>query len=70
MSDRKLTPGSAPTPGSKTAACPTCKTQVDETVATFPFCGSRCKTIDLGRWFGESYKVSRPIEQADLEEDD
>lgn len=74
MSDRKLTPAPGNTSGSspetKTAACPTCKTRVDETVETFPFCSSRCKTIDLGRWFDESYKVSRPIEQADLEEDD
>jgi endogenous inhibitor of DNA gyrase (YacG/DUF329 family) len=24
----------------------------------YPFCSHRCKTIDLGRWLGEDYKVS------------
>jgi endogenous inhibitor of DNA gyrase (YacG/DUF329 family) len=24
----------------------------------YPFCSRRCKTIDLGRWLGEDYKVS------------
>ena len=24
---------------------------------TFPFCSLRCKRIDLGRWFGERYKL-------------
>ena len=64
MTDRKLnlTP--------KTAACPTCKTPVEESAPTFPFCNDRCKQIDLGRWFNEDYKVTRPIEQADIEEDD
>jgi len=42
---------------------------VTEDAATFPFCCDRCKTIDLGRWFDEAYKVSRPIEQADLDEE-
>jgi len=23
----------------------------------FPFCSPRCKTIDLGRWLGEAYRV-------------
>jgi endogenous inhibitor of DNA gyrase (YacG/DUF329 family) len=23
----------------------------------FPFCSPRCKTIDLGRWLGETYRV-------------
>jgi endogenous inhibitor of DNA gyrase (YacG/DUF329 family) len=23
----------------------------------FPFCSSRCRTIDLGRWLGEKYRV-------------
>ncbi|MEO0515528.1 MAG: DNA gyrase inhibitor YacG [Planctomycetota bacterium] len=68
MSDRKLNPD--PNPGTKTVACPSCKTLVPESIKTFPFCSSRCKSVDLGRWFNESFKISRPIEQADLEEDD
>jgi endogenous inhibitor of DNA gyrase (YacG/DUF329 family) len=23
----------------------------------YPFCGHRCKTIDLGRWLGETYRI-------------
>ncbi len=26
-----------------------------------PFCSERCKLVDLGRWFGEDYKVSEPL---------
>ncbi|MEM1108396.1 MAG: DNA gyrase inhibitor YacG [Planctomycetota bacterium] len=62
MNDRNLNPAS------KTVPCPTCRVPVSEDTKTFPFCNARCKTIDLGRWFDESYKVSRPIEQSDIEE--
>jgi endogenous inhibitor of DNA gyrase (YacG/DUF329 family) len=24
----------------------------------FPFCSSRCRLIDLGRWLGEDYRVA------------
>lgn len=24
----------------------------------YPFCSKRCRMIDLGRWLGESYRVS------------
>ena len=24
----------------------------------YPFCGKRCRTIDLGRWLGEDYRVA------------
>jgi endogenous inhibitor of DNA gyrase (YacG/DUF329 family) len=23
----------------------------------FPFCSSKCKLVDLGRWLGETYRV-------------
>lgn len=23
----------------------------------YPFCSARCRTIDLGRWLGESYRI-------------
>jgi endogenous inhibitor of DNA gyrase (YacG/DUF329 family) len=29
----------------------------------FPFCSSRCKTIDLGRWLGETYRADGEPEQ-------
>lgn len=28
----------------------------------YPFCSRRCKTIDLGRWLGESYRAATPID--------
>ena len=27
----------------------------------FPFCSSHCKTVDLGKWFNEEYKISTPL---------
>jgi endogenous inhibitor of DNA gyrase (YacG/DUF329 family) len=36
----------------------------------FPFCGKRCKTIDLGRWLGESYKVAEEPEGTDSDSPD
>ena len=26
----------------------------------YPFCTKRCRTIDLGRWLGEGYRVPGP----------
>jgi endogenous inhibitor of DNA gyrase (YacG/DUF329 family) len=38
--------------------CPICKREFDPaTSTTVPFCGERCRTIDLGRWLGEDYGV-------------
>lgn len=51
-----------------TTRCPICKKMVKESVEQYPFCSTRCKQVDLGRWVDESYKISRPIEQRDLEE--
>lgn len=36
-----------------------------------PFCSQRCKTIDLGRWFGERYRIpaeDQAHDAADLDE--
>lgn len=44
-------------------SCPTCGATVEwipENVFR-PFCGERCKLIDLGEWASESYRV--PAEQ-------
>ena len=39
--------------------CPQCKTQFNYYDSEFrPFCSERCKMIDLGHWFDESYSVS------------
>lgn len=47
--------------------CPVCGKRFDSTESTsLPFCGARCRQIDLGRWLGETYAV--PVETR--EEDD
>ena len=40
-------------------ACPTCGKSVEWTTrnAWRPFCSERCKTIDLGAWASEKYRV-------------
>ena len=37
--------------------CPICKKPVTSQDADFPFCGERCRLIDLGRWLDGDYKV-------------
>jgi endogenous inhibitor of DNA gyrase (YacG/DUF329 family) len=43
----------------RTVACPNCGATVAWTVASRwrPFCSERCKTIDLGAWATESYRI-------------
>jgi len=42
--------------------CPICKSATDSEVhADFPFCGERCRLLDLGAWASEKYVVSDPI---------
>ena len=28
---------------------------------TGPFCSTRCKMVDLGKWLGEEYRISEPL---------
>lgn len=35
--------------------CPNCGKPTNPDVR--PFCSARCKTIDLGRWLGETYRI-------------
>lgn len=38
--------------------CPQCETMFNYYESEFrPFCSERCKLIDLGHWFKESYRV-------------
>lgn len=32
-----------------------------EQAPTFPFCSSRCKMADLGRWMSGDYRISEPF---------
>jgi endogenous inhibitor of DNA gyrase (YacG/DUF329 family) len=52
--------------------CPICGARFEPGAQhkTLPFCGSRCKTIDLGKWLSESYRVAGSREEDDGEEDD
>jgi endogenous inhibitor of DNA gyrase (YacG/DUF329 family) len=47
-----------------TVKCPVCRAEVAWEGNPFrPFCSERCKTLDLGAWLTESYRI--PAEQAD-----
>lgn len=50
--------------------CPICdaaaKPRADN--AAFPFCSPRCRTIDLGKWLNEEYRI--PVEGAGDEDGD
>lgn len=41
--------------------CPICDKEMEvrdpAEWPSFPFCSPRCRTIDLGRWLGESYRL-------------
>lgn len=49
--------------------CPGCHRPVEAGAPHFPFCSERCRLVDLGAWFDETYRVSRspgPNDRADL----
>ena len=33
-----------------------------------PFCSTRCKMVDLGKWLGENYKITEPLRPDHLAE--
>jgi hypothetical protein len=37
--------------------CPICRKGVDRTNPEYPFCGERCRVIDLGNWASEKYRI-------------
>jgi len=49
--------------------CPICDAAVKPRAANpcFPFCTSRCKMIDLGKWVNEEYRI--PVQGDELEDD-
>ena len=54
----------------KTVACPRCGALAAYSPQnkSRPFCGERCRAIDLGNWAAESYRV--PAEPGQPEEPD
>ena len=47
--------GRAPKPPGGT--CPICRKPVAPGTETRPFCSSRCRMVDLGRWLKGEYRV-------------
>lgn len=45
--------------------CPTCKKVVKNGDPEFPFCGERCRMIDLGKWASGAYVISSPLRDTD-----
>lgn len=46
-------------------ACPTCRKQTPYQDNPYrPFCSKRCRTLDLGAWADESYRV--PVQESSL----
>lgn len=45
--------------------CRSCGKPVDSSAPTYPFCSDRCRLVDLGEWFNESYRVSRRLDEVD-----
>ena len=37
--------------------CPVCRDAVSRSGEAFPFCSRRCRSVDLGGWLGEAYRV-------------
>lgn len=48
--------------------CPQCR-QVGTWLASEwgPFCSRRCRLIDLGQWFNEEQRISRPLTPGDFD---
>ena len=49
--------------------CPNCGGEVPYTsldeVPFRPFCGKRCKLIDLGKWLNGEYRISEDLSESD-----
>jgi len=45
--------------------CPICKREIQQDAPEYPFCGKRCKVIDLGNWASERYVISTPAKPED-----
>lgn len=51
--------------------CPTCEKKFNYyTSESRPFCTERCKMIDAGHWFDESYAINGPDNSVYIEDPD
>jgi len=55
--------------GAKTTPCPVTGEPVSPDSPHYPFSSERAQWADLYRWFSESHQINRPLEQADLEQE-
>jgi uncharacterized protein len=52
-----------------TMRCPICKKLSDDADAKHkPFCGDRCKLIDLGRWLDGAYQIEAMDKDDEVDE--
>ncbi len=51
---------SRPAASRRTVACPSCGARVQWSPQSLfrPFCSQRCRSVDLGAWASESYRVA------------
>ena len=47
--------------------CPICRKEVARDNPDFPFCGERCRIIDLGNWASGKYVISSPLSPPEAE---
>ncbi len=55
--------------GARPGKCPICKGRAWRGLPAYPFCSNRCRLVDLNKWLGEDYRISRPIEMSDIEQE-
>ena len=49
--------------------CPICHTELKPEMKPHrPFCSARCKSIDLGKWLSEDYRI--PVEPSENEDEE
>ena len=51
-------------------ACPACSRRIVYSTANRwrPFCSERCRTVDLGAWASERFRIAGPVEPDDASE--
>jgi endogenous inhibitor of DNA gyrase (YacG/DUF329 family) len=55
----------------KSRICPTCKRELPAGPGSSPFgsfCSERCRLVDLGAWLSESYRISAPVAEEDMDQ--
>ena len=56
-----------PNPDELIVRCPRCGERGQWFAAAWgPFCSERCRLIDLGTWFNEENRISRPLRPGDF----